>query len=123
MVRRQPLLPPHAEWDAREDGCGQWVLVDEDGREPLRDQDPYARMRAVQLASAAPDLLAVLRALLPRLEYLGLDRRHKCYRHLMDAGWAAIQQANGPPSQLARVLKRAGVLELPFDSEKGEDAA
>lgn len=122
MVRRRPLLPDHETWDAREDGCGQWVLVDDAGNEPLRDPDPYRRMKACQRASAAPDAVAVLRALLPRLEYLELGRRHKHYRHLMDAGWAAIQQAVGPPSRLARVMRKAGVLELPLGAKDDEAA-
>jgi hypothetical protein len=43
-------------WCAVRDGCGAWVIVDERGAQPLRADDPLARLGSVYLAAAAPEL-------------------------------------------------------------------
>jgi len=58
-------------WRAVRDGCGRWRVVDQQGREPLRDPDPLGQVLAVHLAASAPairDALAILAQRLKALE-------------------------------------------------------
>lgn len=120
MVRRAPLWPDYDEWIAVEDARGQWAVVREsDEREPLRDPCPYERMVAAHLASRAPAMRAFCNALIPRLERTGWAQTDRRYRHLLEFGIAA-SGLYVPQATLARVLRVAGVLELPLDPS-GDD--
>ena len=90
MARARPK-PPRVEWKAVRDERGCWKLVDEEGREPLRSNDPAERVWAVYLAAAAPALRGALLALTRRMEYLlGSGHVWKPDEALVCAAWGAI---------------------------------
>lgn len=89
---RPPKPSDFRRWRAVRDGRGQWIVVDEDGEQPIRDRDPMERLYAVHLAAEAPWLRDVLKRICRRMEHLiafyssepNVDQR------LVDEGWAAI---------------------------------
>lgn len=53
--------PPITEvWTATRNAAGVWVILDQNGEEPLRAVDPVRRLEAVHLAAKAPELRAAL---------------------------------------------------------------
>jgi hypothetical protein len=52
------------------DGAGVWVIVDGDGRQPLRADDALERLYNLHLAAAAPALRDVLLRVLNRMQSL-----------------------------------------------------
>jgi hypothetical protein len=66
-AKRRRVLLPCERWRAVRDGCGAWVIVDECGVQPLRADDPLARLGNVYLAAAAPELRHTLLRLAHRM--------------------------------------------------------
>jgi len=115
-AKRRAVHTPAPRWQAKRNAFGQWVVVDAQGVEPLRNPDALARMRAVHLAAAAPGLHEALTDLVRRLTYLelpyGADRRR-------------VEMANGelqaarPPLQLLDALGAiAGQGEIDLEGEE-----
>lgn len=62
MKRRRRLFPDPP-WRVERDETGRPRIVNQQGREPLRDEDPLERTYNLHLAAAAPELRQALREL------------------------------------------------------------
>lgn len=62
MKRRRRLFDC-SPWQLGTDGTGALQVFNERGGQPLRDEDPLARLLALKLAAAAPEQRAALREL------------------------------------------------------------
>jgi hypothetical protein len=64
------VLLPSERWRVVRDGCGAWLIVDERGGQPLREDDPLVRLGNLYVAAAAPELRDALLRLVRRMETL-----------------------------------------------------
>ena len=69
-AKRRRVLLPCERWRVVRDGCGAWLIVDERGAQPLRAEDPLARLGHLYVAAAAPELRDALLRLARRMETL-----------------------------------------------------
>ena len=72
MTRKFLRLAQEEDWTAGRDARGAWVVLDRDGHQPLRAEDPGDRLRAVHLAAQAPAMEALLRDHVELLELLAV---------------------------------------------------
>ena len=93
-AKRRSVWPDSPRWRAVRNGWGRWVIVDEQGREVLRDPDPYQQMVTAHLAAAAPGLRDALGELARRLRYLELPYARDAKR----VAWAQGELDEAKPS-------------------------
>jgi hypothetical protein len=102
MKRMRP--PAHERWRAIRTGAGQWHLVDLAGRDPLRSEDPAARLEAVHLAAAAPQLQAALAWLIQDFHQLELRPMHLRHRVRLNYAEVALIESRPPLEEWLRQL-------------------
>lgn len=106
------MVPPaHEVWRAERDEAGQWVVLDGDGRSPLRSPDPLVRMQAVHLAAAAPQLAAALEWLIEDLRNLELRPMHVRHRVRLNFAEVVLIESRAPLEEVLR-LSRLSQMEL-----------
>lgn len=109
-MKRRPLRPPVARWFAVRDGNGSLVIVNEQGEQPLRAEDPLERLGNVHLAAAAPELADALRDLLVRAQHIISEYsgwRHRDQKFLMRAQ-AALASSRVPLAEFNRIAALRG---------------
>jgi hypothetical protein len=63
-IKRRRILFDCSPWQLAQDRTGAWQLVNQRGGQPLREEEPLARLYNLKLAAAAPELRAALRELI-----------------------------------------------------------
>lgn len=108
------MIPPaHDHWWAMRDAAGQWVVGDQDGKQPLRSADPLERVVAVHLAAAAPQLQAALKWLIEDLHNLELKPMHVRHRVRLNFAEVVLTESQPPVEEVVR-LSRMSQMELDF---------
>lgn len=110
---RRPAEAIRERWKAVAAPYGRYVIVNEQGEQPLRDRDAFAQAEAAHLAAAAPALKATLEMLLRRLEYL--EPAYTRDRTRLVAARAELSEATVPAEELFRLMRRRPQLELDLD--------
>lgn len=111
--RSRPLV---ARWYAVRDGRGQWAVVNDRGQQPLRDPDPSARLDAVTLAAAAPELRAMLQRVLGRFEALVPGSwQSRVDRRLAQEAHGVLVATRPLTGDLTRAARSGPQLELDLD--------
>lgn len=116
-MRRRPLKPRPPRWTPVRDGVGAWIIVNEQGEQPLRAEDPLERLSNLYLVAAAPALFLALQIVTRRMQWLIPEAsgwQHRDRKLVMEAV-AALADARPPIEELLRVERLGGQREIDFD--------
>jgi hypothetical protein len=118
-AKRRRVLLPSERWRVVRDGCGAWLIVNECGAQPLRSDDPLARLGNLYLAAAAPELRDALLRLVRRMETLieyASSQPHRDGKLVMRA-YGVIGDSRPPMKEWLAVedAARRGQRELDFE--------
>lgn len=102
-------------WRAVRGPFGRWVVVNEQGQEPLRSPDPLAQMMAVHLAAAAPTLREVLEEVARRLIHLETPYTRDHDRARWALGVLAVSRPMGHDLAPALATRQQQQLDLSTD--------
>jgi hypothetical protein len=94
-MKRSHQAPTYERWFARRNPAGLWVIVDDQGRQPLRSIDPVTQLYNLHLAAAAPslehELAALVRRFLAVCRQLGTDGYQWNERYTRSVFYALIE--------------------------------
>jgi len=111
---------PESLWTVARAPWGGLCLLDERGRDVLRDPDPVRRLVAYHTAKQAPALLRAIEPLIHRVEFLRLEHhvdRESTDTAIADA-WCAVWDRKPPADELrqAEVGRTQGEIDFSDDA-------
>lgn len=110
---RRPADDPPFVWHAQRASHGRYVIVNEQGEEPLKSPDPVEQAEAAYLAAAAPGLRKALEVATRRLLDIEPPYTRDAQRIREAQIW--IHEARVPFEELRRIASGRTQLELQLD--------
>lgn len=110
---RRPVDQPIERWRAVPGPFGRYVIVNEQGEQPLTSPDPLRQLEAAYLAAAAPGLKKALEVVTRRMLDLELPYTRDHARIASARG--ELGETVPPVEELSRVWRSRAQLEFSFD--------